>query len=331
MQIQLDPSIVPAQIPPDQLNNFKGFLDQVLADIIGSGAPPLLAMGQQLWQGMAIVVLVWTGLRIAFSGQLQPWELIRTVIGLWIPWAMLHFYATNLPFGSTVTFPQAIAGMGTWLQQFFLADSAHAMQTELSKLVDISMKSIAAAWAKSSMWDLATSAGSSVITMLGAVVMLPFLTLCMLILFCITYAQVIWAQLAVAILIFLGPIFIPWLVFDPLAFLFWGWFRALIVYALYGAIAGAILRVFTGVGLGYVTSLATAAAGPEMNSLEAMGKWGVAILPLCVAGLLAAFKVGDLASMLVSGGGSSGAGLMSAAMAAATGGKAAVAGAALKK
>ena len=68
-----------------------------------------------------------------------------------------------------------------------------------------------------------------------------------------------------------------------------------------------------------------------MNSLEAMGKWTVTILPLCVAGLLASLKVGDLASMLVSGSGSSGAGLMSAAMMAATGGKAAAAGAAMKK
>ena len=39
-------------------------------------------------------------------------------------------------------------------------------------------------------------------------------------LFAVTYAQVIWAQIALAILIILGPIFIPFLVFEPLAFLF---------------------------------------------------------------------------------------------------------------
>ena len=329
MQIQLDPG-VPTRIPPQQLDDFKSFLDGVLETIIGSGAPPLLTAGDALWRGIALIVVVWTGLRIAFSGQFQPWELIRTFLGLWIPWVMLFFYDTNIP-GTAFSFPGAVAAQGTWLQQFFLADTVSAMQTELSKLVDTAMKSIAQAWAQSSIWDLATSASHAAVSLIGGAVMLCFITLTMLLLFCVTYAQVIWAQLAVAILIFLGPIFIPWLVFDPLAFLFWGWFRSLIVYALYGAIAGAIMRVFAGVGIGYITTLATEAAGTDVNSLEAMGKWTVTILPLCVAGLLASLKVGDLASMLVSGSGSSGAGLMSAAMMAATGGKAAAAGAAMKK
>ena len=249
MQIQLDTG-VPIRIPPQQLDDFKSFLDGVLETIIGSGAPPLLTAGDALWRGIALIVVVWTGLRIAFSGQFQPWELIRTFLGLWIPWVMLFFYDTNIP-GTAFSFPGAVAAQGTWLQQFFLADTVSAMQTELSKLVDTAMKSIAQAWAQSSIWDLATSASHAAVSLIGGAVMLCFITLTMLLLFCVTYAQVIWAQLALAILIFLGPIFIPWLVFDPLAFLFWGWFRALIVYALYGAIAGAIMRVFAGVGMGF--------------------------------------------------------------------------------
>ena len=44
--------------------------------------------------------------------------------------------------------------------------------------------------------------------------------------------------MALAIVILLGPVFIPWLLFEPLAFLFWGWFRTLMVYTLYGVVAG---------------------------------------------------------------------------------------------
>ena len=45
-----------------------------------------------------------------------------------------------------------------------------------------------------------------------------FVVLMLLILLAaVTYAQVIWAHIALAILIILGPIFIPFLVFDPLA------------------------------------------------------------------------------------------------------------------
>ena len=79
----------------------------------------------------------------------------------------------------------------------------------------------------------------------------------MLVLSAVVYAQVIWAQIALAILIILGPIFIPFLVFDPLSFLFWGWFRAMITYSLYAVIAGAVLRVFSAVGIAFITSMGT--------------------------------------------------------------------------
>ena len=67
---------------------------------------------------------------------------------------------------------------------------------------------------------------------------MALLILMLIVLFAVTYAQVIWAQIALAILIILGPIFIPFLVFEPLAFLFWGWFKGMLTYSLYAVIAG---------------------------------------------------------------------------------------------
>ena len=43
---------------------------------------------------------------------------------------------------------------------------------------------------------------------------------------------------------------ILWQVFEPMAFLFLGWFRSMITFALSGAIASAVTRMFFGVGLG---------------------------------------------------------------------------------
>ena len=70
--------------------------------------------------------------------------------------------------------------------------------------------------------------------------------LILLAIYSITMAQVMWAQIALAILMILGPLFIPFLVIEPLSFLFWGWFKALWTYSLYGALAAAIMRVFHG-------------------------------------------------------------------------------------
>ena len=134
----------------------------------------------------------------------------------------------------------------------------------------------------------------------GFVVVL-FMALMMLLLAAVTYAQVIWAQIAIAILIILGPIFIPFLVFEPMSFLFWGWFRAMITYSLYAVIAGAVLRVFSAVGIAFITSMGQA----DLSSISLMnvGLWMLAVVPFFVAGMLASLKIGELASMLVTGGG----------------------------
>ena len=132
----------------------------------------------------------------------------------------------------------------------------------------------------------------------------------------VTYAQVIWAQVALALLIILGPIFIPFMVFEPLSFLFWGWFRAMITYSLYAVIAGAVLRVFSAVGISYITSLAN--ADLNMQSLTDMGLWLVAVVPLFISGMLASLKCGEIASMLVTSTGAAGSGLMGMAATAGT-------------
>ncbi len=77
--------------------------------------------------------------------------------------------------------------------------------------------------------------------------------------------------------------------------------------------------------LGYVTSFSTNAT---LDSPGQMMGWLLIVLPLMVAGVMSALKVGELAGMLVSGGG---AGMTGALMMAATGGKAALAGKAVGK
>ena len=306
----IDPN-VPAQIPPEQLQDFKSFLDIVLETVIAGAAPEVLTLGNQLWGGLAAIVVAWTGLRIAFSGTLDPGALVRVVLALAIPRTMLHYYGTPIP-GVGFSFPATIAAGGIWLQNLFLSDVVAAAYTEMNALVQTGLAQFGAAWVSRSLAAILTEGFavffSSIITLIvGIPVVMGLVAL-----FCLTYAQVIWAQVAVAIAILLGPVFIPWLLFEPLAFLFWGWFRTLMVYTLYGVVAGAILRVFMGVGLGYITTYTEAALGTVPADLSELGLWLIVLLPFIVSGLLAGLKVGELAALLVSGAGSVGAGLMDA-------------------
>ena len=302
---QIDPA-VPTNIPDDQLHNFPMFLDQVLANVLGSGADPIYQTGLRLWSGLAAIVVVWKGLQIAYSGNFQPWEMVRTIVGLWIPWVMLQYYTANIP-GVGYSFPGVVVAGGTWLQNYFLADLTSSWNVEMNKLSASMNASMNEKWAALDIWGALTDGAHLVMTAAIEAFTKIFLFFSMLILYALTYAQVLWAQIAIGILVFLGPIFIPWLVFEPMSFLFWGWFRSLVTFSLYGAIAGAVMRVFMGVGLGFVTTYAQADTS-QAGSIVNVGKWMLALIPLVLAGIWASLKVGELASMLVSGGGGGGGG-----------------------
>ena len=308
----IDPN-VPTQIPDDQLQDFKSFLDIVLDSVVGGAAPGVQAVGLQLWGGLAAVMVAWTGLKIAFSGTFQPWEIVRLVIGIAIPRTILHYYAVPIP-GVGFTFPAMIAGGGIWLQNLFLSDVVSAGYSEMTALVQSYSAHLSAAWSSGNLLSIVASGVTVLFSSLVSACMGASLVFALLALFCITYAQVIWAQVALAIAILLGPVLIPFLLFEPLAFLFWGWFRTMMVYTLYGVVAGAILRVFMGVGIGYVTTYAEALMGTGTADPAELWLWAVVLMPLVASGLMAGLKVGELASMLVSGSGSAGSGFIALVM-----------------
>ena len=319
MQIQLDPNI-PAQIPPDQLRDFKSFIDVALDGLTTAAGGQIFTTGTALLGGLAIIVVVLNGLKIAFSGNIQPWELVRVVIGLWIPWVMLQFYTTTIP-GMAFTFPGMIAAGGNWLHDMLLLDTVYSMQTELGNLIRDLVANQQTQAQQGNVVGLLTGGIHAALTAVAGFAMFVFVVLMLLILAAVTYAQVIWAQIALAILIILGPIFIPFLVFEPLSFLFWGWFRAMITYSLYAVIAGAVLRVFASVGIAYITTLGR--ANLDIQSITDVGLWMLAVVPLFISGILASLKCGELASMLVTSAGAAGSGLMGMAT---TAGAAAVSG-----
>ena len=52
----------------------------------------------------------------------------------------------------------------------------------------------------------------------------------------------------------LGPVFIPWMVFDKTEFLFWGWLKAFIGFEFYKVVAAATMSVISHLLITYLTS-----------------------------------------------------------------------------
>ena len=104
--------------------------------------------------------------------------------------------------------------------------------------------------------------------------------------------------------------FIPWMVFPQLSFLFWDWFRIVLVCSLYGAVAGEIVPHHhraggvrrPGVDGRYGGRRGVVGADPG-SCRHVGGRWSPSRRPG-----LATLKVGELTQTLVSGGGNVGSG-----------------------
>ena len=49
----------------------------MLNELIQNGAAPMQTAGLAIWTGMATVMIVWTGLKTAFSGDYDMWEIVK--------------------------------------------------------------------------------------------------------------------------------------------------------------------------------------------------------------------------------------------------------------
>ena len=300
------PQLTPVTIPPGEQWDAKPFFDQVLNELIQNGAAPMQTAGLAIWTGMATVMIVWTGLKTAFSGDYDMWEIVKLVIGLSIPRTMLAFYDTPLP-GTTMSFPMLITEQGAWATNVFIGDAWKDAANTLTGAYNHVFTQLTDAIRSFGYTDVFTKGISFLIaSVLGGTFMAIVLVL-LLLMFCLLMAQVIWAQFALAVAILIGPILIPWMVFPPMSFLFWGWFRTLLTYTFYGVIAGAVFNIFMNVGLAFLDRLI--AVTLTFEDLSGVFRWYIILWPLIISGILASLKVGELAQLLVSGAGSASAGL----------------------
>ena len=66
MQIQLDPNI-PANLSQEELRDFKTFVDTALDGLTAAAGGEVFATGNAMLAGLAVIVVVLNGLKIAFS------------------------------------------------------------------------------------------------------------------------------------------------------------------------------------------------------------------------------------------------------------------------
>jgi len=103
-----------------------------------------------------------------------------------------------------------------------------------------------------------------------------------------------YGLVASSICALVGPIFIPFLLFDPLSFLFWGWFKAFLQYSFYPVIGAAYTHLFATLLITTVTT----SLGPGQTFMAAIGA-----IPLFILAIIGMLHAPKLCAAIFSGGG----------------------------
>jgi type IV secretory pathway VirB6-like protein len=127
-------------------------------------------------------------------------------------------------------------------------------------------------------------------------------------------AIIAYGAIASAVIGLLGPVFIPFLVFNKLEFLFWGWLRAFMGFCFYKVLAAAVFSILAHVLAEYYTELvAFSDPGNMVQELPLL-------ILLVFVSIYILFKIPAMTQSLFSGhtgGGSSGLGMAMMALRAA--------------
>jgi hypothetical protein len=94
----------------------------------------------------------------------------------------------------------------------------------------------------------------------------------------------------------LGPVFIPWMVFDKTEFLFWGWLKAFLGFEFYKVVAAATMSVMSHLLITYLTSGAANVNDPQRLAAVMPG-----LLMLCFVAGFILFKIPTMTASLFSG------------------------------
>ena len=274
------------------------FIAQACQSLAATVAPSITAMGIHIVLALATIVMVWFGLQEALASAhgeagFSMGRFLNLFMLLTFAYVMVNYYDSSIP-GLGFSIKGFIDGGTINLVNLIGSDGSNTMLNEIN-----------AASSKTGPGLLNTMMSPYYAIVYFVVQFLLAL------LAAIVSAIVAYGAIAATIIGLLGPIFIPFLVFDKLDWLFWGWLKAYLGFSFYKVVAAATLNVLSHVLTNYYLQLGQSLSDPSLI---------VQTLPLLVLLVLVniyiLFKIPTMTHTLFTGGtGGHGGGLGIAMMA----------------
>src|SRR5712692_5076090 len=226
------------------------FIAQACQSLAATVAPSITAMGIHIVLALATIVMVWFGVQEALASAhgeagFSMGRFLNLFMLLTFAYAMVNYYDSSIP-GLGFSIKGFIDGGTINLANLIGSDGSTTMLNEIH-----------AASSKTGP-SLLTSIMSPYYSIVYFVV--QFL---LALLAAIVSAIIAYGAIAATIIGLLGPIFIPFLVFDKLDWLFWGWLKAYLGFSFYKVIAAATMNVLSHVLTNYYIQLGQSISDPS--------------------------------------------------------------------
>lgn len=254
-----------------------------------------LPVGMTLWGIFATLIVLFFGIEWMFSpSSMTGSRAVRLIIQLLLCKTVLIFYVTPI-FGASFT--GVIMNEANWITNTI----GQANYDNLAAQTTLLTTSIPQG-------GLTDMSGSMIFVLCVGIA-----ELIKALIFCIAC----FGFIVQAILLLLGPLFIPFYVVPQLDFLAWNWFKAFLQYSFYGVIANAYAYILGIVAIAMEQQIVQFIQQPGANTFTAIGGLFVVLL-LAIFGV---FEIPSIVSHLFSGQSGSGGGGAIAAGAAVTAAK----------
>jgi hypothetical protein len=187
-------------------------------------------LGLRICIALATIMLVWFGVQESLASAhggagFNMGKFISFFMLITFAYTLVRFYDTSIP-GIGQSFRGFINGGAQYLVSVIGSDSITTIQNTLGQAQSTEGPGMTKAL-MNPYYALVYVIIQVLIAVFSAVVS----------------AIVAYGAIASAVIGLLGPVFIPFLVFDKLEFLFWGWLKAFIGFCFYKVLAAAVLSI----------------------------------------------------------------------------------------
>jgi type IV secretory pathway VirB6-like protein len=269
------------------------WITQACDTLTSTASPSIDALGLRICIALATIMLVWFGVQEALASAnggpgFNMGKFLNFFLLITFAYTMVKFYDSSIP-GIGYSLRGFINGGAQYLVSVIGTDSVTSIQNTLNQAQSSSGPGITKAL-MNPYYAIVYVIIQVLIAILSAVVS----------------AIIAYGAIASAAIGLLGPVFIPFLVFNKLEFLFWGWLRAFMGFCFYKVLAAAVFSILAHVLAEYYTQLvAFSDPGNMVQELPLL-------ILLVLVNVYILFKIPAMTQSLFSGhtsGGSSGLGM----------------------